>query len=156
MQFTKENAEKINAGLKTQTRRPVKKGDAIGWAGIPGESPVVVRRNGRIIWQETNTYAIQPGRGKPAIGYITLKTIRKEQLQDISSYDAEREGIAVSHYYCDEGTDSDPIPMHRCDPVGKFRELWDSINGKRICLHWSDNPEVWVLEFKPKASPSEN
>lgn len=80
---------------------------------------------------------------------ITLEVtgVRVERVQDISEYDAEQEGIKVSHYYCDEGTDLDPTPIHRCDPVGKFRELWDSLNANRG-FGWDANPWVWVVEFK--------
>jgi hypothetical protein len=153
MLFTLENAIKVMNGKKTQTRRAVQDGDKLEWAGVPGDSPQVVisRPNDlyhRAKWQIARTYAVQPGRGKPAIGRIEITAIRRERLQAISAYDAEMEGIEVSHYYCDEGTDLDPTPMHRCDPVGKFRELWDKVNGKRPGLRWVDNPEVWVLVFR--------
>lgn len=120
---------------------------------MPGDSaPVVFRLKNDICyrakWQIGKTYAVQPGRGKPAIGRIQIIAIDKERLQDISAYDAEKEGIEVFHYYCDHGTDDDPTPIHRCDPIGKFRELWDSINGKRQGIRWVDNPEVWVLVFR--------
>lgn len=114
---------------------------------------VILERMNRLKWAVARgyfadkTYAIQPGRGKSSIGRIKLMAIRQERLQDISAYDAEREGIEVSHYYCDEGTALDPTPIHRCDPVGKFIELWNSIH-TRQGEHWRDNPEVWVLEFE--------
>lgn len=78
---------------------------------------------------------------------LEITQVRVERLQDISESDAEAEGVAVSHYYCDEGTAQDPTPAHRCDPVGKFRELWESINSKPG-RRWEDNPWVWALTFK--------
>lgn len=80
---------------------------------------------------------------------ITLEIVRVrvERVRDISPHDAEAEGIQVSHYYCDEGTAPDFTPMHRCDPIGKFRELWDSINARRG-YGWDQDPWVWVIEFK--------
>lgn len=74
---------------------------------------------------------------------LEITDVRVQRIQDISEYDAEQEGVKVSHYYCDEGE----FPAHRCDPIGKFRELWDSINAKRG-YRWEQNPWVWVIEFR--------
>jgi hypothetical protein len=82
---------------------------------------------------------------------ITLEItgVRVERLQEISEHDAEAEGVSVSHYYCEVPT-AELDGVHRCDPVGKFRELWDSINGKRGggAYAWERNPWVWVVEFR--------
>lgn len=78
---------------------------------------------------------------------LEITDVRVERVQEITEYQAEMEGIQVSHYYCDEGNPPDFIPSHRCDPVSKFRELWDSINSKRG-YGWDSNPWVWVIEFK--------
>lgn len=78
---------------------------------------------------------------------LEITDVRVERIQEITPYQAEAEGIQVSHYYCDEGVPPDFIPTHRCDPIGKFRELWDSINAKRG-YGWDVNPWVRAIEFK--------
>lgn len=77
---------------------------------------------------------------------LELTKVLVGRVQDISEADAIAEGIEVSHYYCEKPS-SDLDGVHRCDPIGKYRELWDSINAKRG-FGWDVNPWVWVIEFK--------
>ena len=68
---------------------------------------------------------------------ITLEivSVRLEKLQEITEADCIREGI-------EENFDGDTFY-----PRGYyFKELWDSINGKKY--PWESNPWVWVIEFK--------
>jgi hypothetical protein len=66
---------------------------------------------------------------------ITLEVV-SVRVQDISRLDVHAEGLRnVSHHKEDAGL-----------AVDKFRELWDSINGKKY--PWSSDPWVWVVEFK--------
>lgn len=69
-----------------------------------------------------------------------LEDARAERLQEISEYDAELEGMPVSHYYCEEPT-AELEGAHRCDPIGKYRELWQSLHNKSG-ERWADNPEL--------------
>lgn len=141
MIFKPELAQKVLTGEKTQTRRIVKPGE---WFSVlPNGSKAVFYEEGRLKWITGESYAIQPGRTKAAIGRFKLLDIRRERVQDISESDAIAEGVELNHYYCDEGTDSDPTPIHRCDPIGKFLELFESINGKGAL-----EKEVWVLVFE--------
>lgn len=87
---------------------------------------------------------------------LEIVNVKVERLQSISALDVEREGVAISHYYCEEPA---PIPgsplgpddwsdgVHRCDPEGKFAQLWDSINGRRG-FSWESNPWVWAIQFR--------
>ncbi len=66
---------------------------------------------------------------------ITLEVtgVRAERLQEITETDAISEGVKGGS----------------CHPdfwVGAFRDLWDSINGKKH--PWESNPYVWVYEFR--------
>jgi hypothetical protein len=76
---------------------------------------------------------------------LRVTSVRVQRVQDISEEDAIAEGVVVSHYYCDDATDSDD-GTHRCDPIGAYRKLWDSLNAARG-YGWETNPWVWVVGF---------
>lgn len=65
---------------------------------------------------------------------ITLEvtSVRVERVKDITLTDVIHEGIAKN-----------ATP----NPVGAFKNLWNSINAKRG-YSWDNNPWVWVVEFK--------
>lgn len=86
-------------------------------------------------WKADRLPSIHCPRG---LSRITLEVIsvRVERLQAISNEDAKAEG--VREYDGDEPGD------YR----GGFRDLWQSINGKRPGCSWDDNPWVWAIEFK--------
>jgi len=75
------------------------------------------------------TYAVQPGRGKPAVARFKLLELRCERVTEISAVDAIKEG-------CPSNLDS---------PIGWYIDLWDAINPDEP---FDSNPEVWVLEFE--------
>lgn len=62
---------------------------------------------------------------------LEITAIRVERVQDISNADIRAEGA------CDRTS-----VAHRVD----YEILWGSINGKKH--PWSENPWVWVVEFK--------
>ena len=160
MQFKPELAQKILLNLKTQTRRTVKAGEHL-----------VIRENGdkavfsvdplRLKWLTGQTYAIQPGRGKKAIGYFTLLDIQQERVQNISETDAIAEGVdknclgdwencpgCLKQEYCiAEGEyhhylrDLDDFPAYSA--TESFLSLFESINGAAAL-----DKEVWVLTFE--------
>ncbi len=141
MIFKNELCAKVLNGEKTQTRRLFREGDytwlAPGSAGVRIDE--VCDRNHRLKWQVGQSYAVQSGRGKKAIGRFELLAIRGEALQDITAQDA----IA-------EGWPRDQALFPRMNTESKalewFRDLWDSIN-KKPGTRWVDNPPVWTLEF---------
>ena len=78
---------------------------------------------------------------------ITLEVtgVRVERLQDISEYDAEREGVEDSAllpmtHFMDYSDGSETRSAQY-----SFQTLWESINGPGS---WEANPWTWVIEFK--------
>lgn len=92
---------------------------------------------------------------------LELCRVRVERLQEITEEDVRAEGIE-----CRRSTPDYPIGSNRpdgrlyyrmpypdetiwaSDPKEAYRELWDSINGKRPGCSWAESPFVWVLEFR--------
>ena len=70
---------------------------------------------------------------------ITLEIVgvRVERLQDISDFDAYKEGA--------ESKASRVTGPYCMSYVEGFKQLWESINGPDS---WDQNPWVWVVEFK--------
>ncbi|MGA4854155.1 hypothetical protein ACPC5U_12885 [Acinetobacter haemolyticus] len=62
---------------------------------------------------------------------LEIANIRVERLIDISESDCLKEGVGS--------------PILRDCKKPKFMQLWESINGADS---WSENPWVWVIEFK--------
>lgn len=138
MQYTPENAQKIIAGLKTQTRRLAQDGDELrhDWGEI-----VEVRRNGRRLFKVGQVRAVQPGRGKPGIGFHTITRIRREAVQDISADDCWAEGIRLG---------GSTLVGYRI----LFEDVWDSLYQGQPGKQWADNPVVYALDLalhKPEA-----
>lgn len=103
MIFRPELAKLIKQGKKSQTRRMI---DSRTCRYRPGKA-----------------YALQPGRGKSAIGRITVTDVREERLGDISFQDARREGFRTT---------------------GDFFDYWQSLHGS-VDL----DLRVWVISFEP-------
>lgn len=74
-----------------------------------------------------------------SLSRITLRvtSVRVERLQDISEADAKAEGVPPATPY--------HRGVERCDHVGGFHALWESINGAGS---WDANPWVWVVGFE--------
>lgn len=99
---------------------------------------------------ETNYLGWDGWRWRPSIhmprrySRLTLEItgVKVERVQDINEENAIAEGIEQDkhHGYW--------LPGYNTTPVFAFRELWDSINAKRPGCAWSDNPWVWVIEFR--------
>ena len=65
---------------------------------------------------------------------LDIARIQVEQLQSITYDDAAAEGAK---------------PTGNASHLIGFKNLWDSINGKRQGCSWSDNPWVWKISFVP-------
>ena len=73
---------------------------------------------------------------------LEITDVRVERSHDISEADARDEGAGATTPLHEEW-DGDPDQYRK-----RFRELWDSINGK---THpWANNDWVWVIEFRRK------
>lgn len=82
---------------------------------------------------------------------LEITNIRVEKLQEISEKDACAEGISSPVIWgVDERSylHDTPNGSLSCSYVAAFSHGWDSINGKRKGCSWSENPFVWVIEFK--------
>jgi hypothetical protein len=96
---------------------------------------------------------------------LEVVAVRVERLQDISEDDSNSEGVLIKD--CPScGLPPIGDQGHECDCThgrkkgyrsakGEFRDLWETLHGKRSEKHgrrlpyaWSDNPWVWVVEFK--------
>lgn len=87
--FRPELAEKVMSGEKTVTRR------------LASDNPRSPWWRGACKFQPGRDYAIQPGRGIPAIGRATVVSVRLERLGDIDGREAEREGFRdLTEFVC--------------------------------------------------------
>lgn len=115
MNFRPELAEKVMAGEKTVTRRLV--------SGNP-RSPWYIERCGLKVGQD---YAVCPGRGKDAIGRVTIVHLLRGPLGWLSDGEAREEGF--------------PDAM-------SFAEAWGEINGS-----YRPDELVWRVAFKLRTDP---
>ena len=135
---------KVLSGDKTMTRRVVRNGERLSDDGL-----AVLYPNGRVKWKVGRTYAVQPARGKNAVGRIRITTIRQEQLRDITDHDIECEGIAKRTFPVKEALTTlygEPL-QNFVTYDWRFAELWDAIN-RKPGMRWVDNSLVWVLTFE--------
>lgn len=80
---------------------------------------------------------------------ITLEivNVKVERLQEISQDSINNEGINyVDGYLHELCIWRDSIEGIRQTRLNFYRQLWDSINGKKY--PWKSNPWVWVVQFK--------
>jgi hypothetical protein len=112
--------DKVLGGTKRQTRRLVKEGETCHYVG--GHINKVLTAQGRIKYQVGRTYAVQPGRCKPAVTRIKILKIRRERASAITWPDANEEG---------------------CHHPVDFLGLWERIHGHEK-LNWL----VWVYDFE--------
>lgn len=80
MIFQPDFAQLVLAGKKTQTRRRVKPHESCRYA--PGR-----------------TYAVQDGRGRPALGRIRVLSVEQVRVTQLSPEDALAEGFAKPHLF---------------------------------------------------------
>lgn len=175
MLFKPELCQAILDGQKGQTRRLVKPNetarilDRIGrkiigvWVAQYDRPPPpeifgstqILQQLYRRKWIVGRTYAIQPGRGKEAVGRFLLTGIRRERLQDISGEDAQAEGVVLKTRRDGMAGWVSPACPGILDIRTRyaFKRLWDNIHPRRE--RWADNCEVWVLELEAVNAPEQ-
>ena len=78
--------------------------------------------------------------------FLTVTSVRVERLNQVTNQDILREGIRSGS--CNVCIHAGGSGCEHCfSMLNPFRTLWDSIYAKRG-LGWSNNPWVWVTEFK--------
>lgn len=103
MIFRPELIDKILSGKKTETRRPVKDGKPCRY-------------------EQGRTYSLQSARGKPGVGRIRVREVRRERLGEIDEDGAQREGF---------------------ESRKEFFDYW-----KKLYEKVDEDVEVWVIHFK--------
>jgi hypothetical protein len=94
--FKQEMIDKILAGEKTATRRPVKWRFSESVAG--GLAKIRIKQPCRC--KKGRSYAIQPGRGQKAVGRIRITSVSEVPLGEINHAGAKREGFpSVSAFF---------------------------------------------------------
>lgn len=142
MIFSLKSIEDILTGKKTQTRRLVKDGDMLSSGLHPLYScPDCVYRytskgqGTRTKWKVGNTYAVQPGRGKPQVARIRILRIWREDVRRIKLGDISAEGFSW---------------------FGEFWQVWcgfhdpgaDWANGNSLIERPAHRYDAWALEFE--------
>jgi len=117
--FKPEMVEQIEAGQKTQTRRPVN-----------FDNPRSHYANAGTFFKVGQEYAVCPGRGKPAVARIRMTDIRRETFRDITEDDAIAEGLAGNK-----------------NGVWKARDLFFDLI-LRLHKGFDLDDECWVFEFE--------
>src|SRR5690606_33116659 len=97
-------------GTKSQTRRIQKPWQALMRFDRSGELFVCDTRTGRPQWAVGKTYAVQPGRGKSAIGRIRITGIREQDVREISDADVRAEGFAFKADFLNTWTQMHDMP----------------------------------------------
>lgn len=125
MIFRPDLARAVMRGAKSQTRRPVK----------PGEQ--------RCRFHPGGSYAVQPGRGEPAIGRIVVTRVTRERLVELTPADADAEGFATVAEFARTWLDL-------YDP--SYRGALDHATDDEALDRWRTRfagVDVWAITFVP-------
>lgn len=112
--------------------------------------------------KETIGHIVPEPKWKPSIHmpkeavriFLRVLSVHAERLQDMSHYEAEREGI---YYYEDCGFTWERSPqIFLKTPMSSMEFLWDLTYKKQnYAWRWAANPWVWVIEFERCEKPVE-
>jgi len=150
--------ELVLNGTKTQTRRIQKPWQALMRFDY-GEPFVCDTRTGRVVYQAGKTYAVQSGRGKPAIGRIYIEDISSQDVRGISDADVRAEGFAFKADFLNTWTqmhDMTAFGYLMVDlMVGEYQRLGITVP-PHVWAEWenylqnrpAERYQAWVLEFQ--------
>ncbi|HVU13639.1 MAG TPA: ASCH domain-containing protein [Phototrophicaceae bacterium] len=110
----------LESGRKTQTCR-IARADEQAERGADGQIAAVTNK-GRDKYRVGKTYAVQPGRGKPAVARIRLLGIEGKNIAEVTTAEAKAEGYQSRE---------------------EFLGVWREIHGEKQ-MH----ADVWVLKFE--------
>jgi len=151
--------ELVCAGTKTQTRRIQKPWQVLMRFDRSGELFVCDTRTGRPQWAVGKTYAVQPGRGKSAIGRIRITGIREQDVREISDADVRAEGFGCKVDFLKTWTqmhDMTAFGYLMVDlMVGEYQRLGITVP-PHVWAEWenylqnrpAERYQAWVLEFQ--------
>lgn len=153
--------QQVMDGSKSLTSRIVKsEPDGTSVRGemlqFPTGIPTIVRGNGIkwcTKWQVGKTYAVQPGRGKPAIGHIQLLTIRQYDVRDITADEARREGFNSEYGFWIVWTAIHLPKKYAFKPISisqiaSYKELLEDCRYQLHHIGCDEKFRAWQLEFK--------
>jgi uncharacterized protein YhfF len=138
--FGKQLAKDIIRGRKTATRRPVRY-----TSSTSGTTPVPCR------YKPGHTYAIQPGRGKPAIGRLKVTHVEQQRAGELTLADAHREGFRTRDDFKAQWVrihDRAWVAKHKVDLADCLDlSVVSFILCRRFDLEHADIP-VWAITFE--------
>jgi len=155
--------DKVLSGEKTQTRRIVKPTEHM-FAGHEGTVWSVLNPKTlgdpqlRAVYETNKEYAVQPGRGKAAVGRILITNIRhQEDVRYISEEDVKAEGFGSVYGYLLTWTqmhDKEAWRMNQVDMSDgdAANGVYEPHSGNWISYLRGQRPSgfyrAWVLEFQ--------
>lgn len=143
--------DKVLSGEKSQTRRIRKPGDEFFPEDL-GDAAAVMHKGFsayRLMWEVGKTYAVQPGRGKPAVARIQIVNIRREDVREISDADVKAEGFETASDFfmtwCkmhDKGQTLPIIPDYYTGAI-----VWQGVRSE-LQQRPAERYQAWVLIFR--------
>lgn len=140
--------QKTKLGREKWRFVPVKINECICYVDNP---PEIYKKSRCVMFPDISTYYKRLARFMPkkyCRVYLEITGVRIERLKSISQREALKEGIKVIEgpVLCATRYKNYSTGGVSCmDPVVSFMTLWEKING---IGSWSENPWVWVIEFK--------
>lgn len=130
--------DKLLSGEKTQTRRLASWRDGHHGKATRMDLTILSAKN----WEVGKTYAVQPGRGKKAVGRIRITRIEYQDVRDISYPDVQSEGFSsrVEFWQTWCGMhDKSALPFAPFESYEAVREY--------LMTRPADRYQAWVLAF---------
>lgn len=149
--------QQVLDGAKTQTRRRVKPthGECYLYDDYTGEPLGILAVGTDKSWLYAcgKTYAVQPGRGKHAVGRIRITGLRREDVRTISDDDVKAEGFSSRDEFLKTW-----VAMHDKDVTidNRNHAIWKQAKATTymeplehgLPTRPADRYDAWVIEFE--------